>query len=384
MEKIAIFYVILILVIQGNVFGGNHLKSPSQYYLFVGAYTQNENEGIYVFKFDASDGDLEYITTVKGVKNPSYLALNKKKNLLIAVNETGEFQGEKTGSVSSFRINSQTGNLQMISQVSSGGGSPCYVSMNKSANMAFVANYSGGNISTFLIQPDGKLNGPVDLQQHAGSGPVVNRQKSPHAHAIVLNPKETHVMASDLGIDKIISYEINKKSGVLMQVNEFVATAGAGPRHLTFHPKKAFAFIINELNSTITSCSYTLNNAGLTEVMTVSSLPSDFQGDNSCADIHVSPGGAFLYGSNRGHDSIVIYKIDQNSGKLEYVDHQNVKGETPRNFMIDPTGKFLLVANQNTNNIVVFKIDQENGKLKSNGVEVEVSKPVCLKMIAIE
>jgi len=247
-----------------------------------------------------------------------------------------------------------------------------------------VANYSGGNISTFLIQPDGKLNGPVDLQQHAGSGPVVNRQKSPHAHAIVLNPKETHVMASDLGIDKIISYEINKKSGVLMQVNEFAATAGAGPRHLTFHPKKAFAFIINELNSTITSCSYTLNNAGLTEVMTVSSLPSDFQGDNSCADIHVSPDGAFLYGSNRGHDSIVIYKINQNSGKLEYVDHQNVKGETPRNFMIDPTGKFLLVANQNTNNIVVFKIDQENGKLKSNGVEVEVSKPVCLKMIAIE
>lgn len=355
-----------------------------KYYLYVGAYTQNDEEGIYVYQFDATDGDLKYISTVQGAKNPSYLAINSRKNLLIAVNEISEFQGEKSGSITSYRINPADGSLIELSQVASGGGSPCFISVNNSATQAFVANYGGGSISVFPLLPDGRLQPFSDLKQHSGSGPVENRQSKPHAHSIVLSPKEEFVLAVDLGIDKVITYSIGGKKGILNNVSEFNITPGAGPRHITFHKNKKFAFVINELNSTITSCLFDAKMGSLSLIQTVNTLPTGFTDKNYCADIHVSPDGKFLYGSNRGHDSIVIFEINEKSGELSYVGHNSVKGNFPRNFMIDPTGKFLLAANQNSNNIVVFKIDQETGKLRANGVEVEVSKPVCLKMIPIK
>lgn len=355
-----------------------------QYYLYVGTYTQNEREGICIYKFDATDGDLTYINTAEGIENPSYLAINSKKNLLIAVNEIQEFEGKKSGAVSSFSINPADGSLKLINQVASGGGSPCYISINKKATMALVANYSGGNVSIFPLLPEGRLQPYTDLQQHTGSGPVKNRQQNPHAHAIVLSPKEDFALAVDLGVDKVYTYAINEKPPGLEIKDEFKSTPGAGPRHLTFHPNKKFVFFINELNSTITSCSFDASTGRISRIQTVDALPQGFSGTSFCADIHVSDDGRFLYGSNRGHDSIVIYEIDQKYGSLSYVDHHSVHGAFPRNFMIDPTGKFLLVANQNSNNIVVFKIDRETGKLRANGVEVEVSKPVCLKMLAIK
>ena len=364
-------------------FGSNSSKKTDKYYLYVGTYTDGEEDGINVFTFDATDGDLDYVTTVKNVKNPSYLAIHEKKNLLIAVNEVGQFNGEKTGSVSSFRINPGTGDLTLLNQVASGGGAPCYVSINKAGTLALVSNYSGGNIGAFQINSGGSINKMTDLKQHVGKSVDEKRQKGPYAHSVMIDPKEDHALAVDLGIDKVISYSIDEKHGKLIEQSSFNLAPGSGPRHIAFHPNKKFVFVINELSSTITACTYNHSDGSIKEIETQSTLPDDFGGTSYCADIHVSPDGNFLYGSNRGHNSIVIFSIDKNTGRLSKIDHQSVKGEWPRNFMIDPSGQFLLVANQHTDNIVVFKIDKDSGLLKSNGVEVKVSKPVCLKIKAI-
>ena len=383
MIKSLMLCAILISITSTMMIASKQKEKATQFYLFVGAYTETEDEGIYVYKFDAIDGDLKYIATAKGIKNASYLAISEKKNLLIAVNEIGQYKGQKSGSVTSFKINPETGYLTKLNQVASGGGAPCYVSIDKNASHAFVSNYSGGNIAVLPIDHSGKLGEIVDLKQHTGKSANEKRQNAPFAHSVALAPKEDFALAVDLGIDKVITYEIDYKRGQITEQSSFSLKPGSGPRHLAFHPNKKMVFIINELNSTITSCSYDQSSGALHEIESVSTLPADFSEKSYCADIHVSPDGNYLYGSNRGHNSIVMLRIDQKSGKLAFIGHQSVKGEWPRNFMIDPTGKFLLVANQHTNNIVVFKIDQDTGLLKSNGVEVQVSKPVCLKMMAI-
>ncbi len=384
MKPILRLTITFLLMTYFNISKAQSTQVQDQFYLYVGAYTQEEDEGIYLYKFNSNEGSLNYLNTTEGVINPSYLAINTKRNLLIAVNETEDFEGKKSGAVTSFSIKPSDGSLEKISQVASGGSSPCYVSINKNASSAFVANYTGGNVSVFPILSNGVLQSYSDLKQHIGSGPVKGNQNSPHAHAIVLSPDEHFAIVEDLGIDKVMSYAINEKEGKLDLKNEFELAPGSGPRHLVFHPNKKLVFVISELNSTISSYTYDAKSGKLTQVMSVSTLPEGFEGANSCADIHVSPDGRFLYGSNRGHDSIVIFAIDKKTGNLDFVDHRSVNGKTPRNFIIDPTGKFLLVANQNSNNIVVFKIDRETGKLKTNGEEVKVSKPVCLKMMMIK
>ena len=225
--------------------GGPFAPDAESFFLYVGAYTDSDEEGIYVYHFDASEGDLKYLYTMKGVKNPSYLAISPKKNLLLAVNEIGDYEGQKSGAVTSFRIDPASGKLTKLNQVATGGGAPCYVSINKATDLAFVANYSGGNVATFSIGMDGRLKAYSDLQQHSGSGTVEGRQDHPHAHAIVLDPKENYALAVDLGINKVITYAINGGKGVLKAGGEFLLADGAGPRHLTFHPNKKFAFVIN-------------------------------------------------------------------------------------------------------------------------------------------
>jgi 6-phosphogluconolactonase len=373
--------ILVLIVLSLNLLSMSKTDAGELYYLYVGTYTTNEEEGIAIYKFDASDGSLEYQSTASGITNPSYLAIHPGKKLLLAVNEIGDYEGARTGAISSFKIRSD-GSLKLISQVATGGGAPCYVSVDSKANYALVANYSGGNVGILPINVDGVLEELSDLEQHVGSGPNQNRQGEPHAHAFVLDPSEQFGLAVDLGMDRVISYRINKNE--MDKRNEFKADAGAGPRHLTFHPNEKFVFIINELNSTISSCSYDDDTGALMHIMTVNTLPEDYSGENSCADIHVSGDGKFLYGSNRGHDSIVVYAIDEESGDIQYRSHHSVEGQTPRNFMIDPTDRYLLVANQNSNNIVVFQRDSESGELNSTGVHTSTSKPVCLKMLKIK
>ncbi|NJN25500.1 MAG: lactonase family protein [Cyclobacteriaceae bacterium] len=356
-------------------------KNQDQFYLYVGVYTQSEEEGIVVYRFDALQGALHYMSTTQGVKNPSYLAIDARRNHLLAVNEIEVYKGQKTGAVSSFNINPANGSLSLINQEASGGASPCYISIDKGGRYAYVANYGGGNVAMLPVLPDGTIEPFSDLQLHRGSGTVAGRQDKPHAHASMIAPNNQMVVVVDLGIDKVITYDIDAKGGKLVQMNEFNMQDGSGPRHLAFHPKGKFVYIISELSSTISACTWDAKSGQISELMKVSTLPVDYEGNNSCADIHISPDGRHLYGSNRGHNSIAIFDIDQDTGSITATGHRSVNGKTPRNFVIDPTGKFMLVANQDSNNIVVFKIDKESGMLKSNGVEVAVSKPVCLKLM---
>ncbi len=352
--------------------------------LYVGTYTSKTSEGIYVFRFNSETGELSKLHTVKDVVEPSFLTIDKSRKYLYAVNETVEFEGKKSGAVSAFAIDQKTGDLKFLNKQPSLGGAPCHISVSDNEKFVLTANYVGGNVSVFPIETGGKLGASIDLEQHNGIGPNKDRQEAAHAHSIILDLDNRFAFAADLGVDKVFIYEFDNKNGKLKpnQVQPFYQTKpGAGPRHFTFHQSGKFAFLINELDSTISSLAFDEKRGTLSEVQTVSTLPEKFKGSSSCADIHISPNGKFLYGSNRGHDSIVVYKIDEKTGKLEYVEHTSTGGKTPRNFTISPNGKFLLAANQNSDLIVVFRIDETSGKLSANEFTAKISMPVCLKLI---
>lgn len=351
--------------------------------LYIGTYTNtNKSQGIYVHEFDSATGKLTPLHIVKNVVEPSFLAIDKSRKFLYAVNELVEFEGKNSGAVSAFSIGAD-GNLQFLNQQPSLGGAPCHISVSDNNKFVLVANYVGGNVSVFPIEKDGKLGASVDLAQHSGTGPNKNRQEAPHAHSVILSPDNRFGFVGDLGIDKVMIYRFDDKTGKLTP-NENQAFSqtkpGAGPRHFTIHPNGKFAFVINELDLTITSLAFDKKLGTLTEIQIVPTLPADAKREGaSCADIHVSPDGKFLYGSNRGHNSIVCYQIDQSTGQLYYVENASTNGDKPRNFVIEPSGKFLLVANQNSDSIVVFRIEQKNGKLQPTGFSAQVPVPVCLK-----
>jgi 6-phosphogluconolactonase len=247
-----------------------------------------------------------------------------------------------------------------------------------------VANYVGGNIAVLPVNADGSLGKAIDLEQHQGSGPDKTRQEAAHAHSIMLDPGNKYAFVNDLGIDRIMIYEFDLKNGKLAPNPKqpfYQTKPGAGPRHFKIHPAGKYAFAVNELDMTVTSLGYDQLKGTLKEIQTISAVPAGFAGENTCADIHISPNGRFLYASNRGHDSIVAYRIVEASGRLELIEHVSTQGKTPRNFTIDPTGKFMLVANQRSNSIATFSIDQKSGRLKYSGHTISVPSPVCLQLI---
>lgn len=354
--------------------------------VYIGTYTSGNtgSEGIYIYKLNMESGALTAYKTIANVVDPSFLAIDKHRKFLYAVNETLEYEGEKSGAVSSFAIDRKTGDLQFLNKQPSLGGAPCHVSITDDGKYLMTANYMGGNVAVLPVQVDGRLGPAIDLKQHSGTGPIKDRQEAAHAHSITLDRKNRFAVACDLGADRIFIYKYDKGSGKL-SLNPaqmyFQATPGAGPRHFAFHPNGKFAFVINELSSSVTSLSYDENQGTLKELQTISTLPAGWTGANNCADLHVSPDGTFLYGSNRGHDSIVSYQIDERSGKLETIENVSTQGKTPRNFAIDPTGKFLLAANQKSDSIVTFRIDARSGRLTPTGNKASVPSPVCLKVI---
>jgi 6-phosphogluconolactonase len=360
--------------------------SASGYFVFVGTYTDGDSEGIYVYRMDMQTGALALLSKAPGVENPSYLAISPSHKYLYAVNQLMEFNGQSGGAVSAFSIDGKTGNLTLLNQQPSHGAGPCYVSVDQNGEWVLVANYGGGTLAIFPVEGEGKLGEATDVVQHKGKSVNRKRQKSPHPHAIVLGPSSPYAFAVDLGIDRVINYKFDPTHGKLLKNKiPFTKTApGSGPRHLTFHPNGKFAFLILELNSSMTSLHYNSEKGAFSEIQTISTLPDGFDKKNKSADVHVAPSGRFLYGSNRGHDSVVIYKIDQTTGKLTMVGFEPTQGRTPRNFAIDPTGRFLLVANQNSNNIVSFSIDQTSGKLKPTGNITILPNPVCLKFMSAE
>jgi 6-phosphogluconolactonase len=360
---------------------GNAWSSQSnEVTLYVGTYTSGKSEGIYVCRFDRNGPTLRRVSSIKSV-NPSFLTIDRSKRYLYTVNEVGEYLGKPGGGVSAFAIDPATWNLRLLNEQATQGADPCYLSVDSTKRSLLVANYTGGSVSVLPVRTDGTLGMVSELNQHEVSGPK-EQQKGPHAHCVILDRNERYALASDLGTDKVMIYQFNRATGKLTPAKQPFAElkAGAGPRHLTLHPSGKYLYVINELDSTITTFGYNELNGTLTLIETVSTLPEDFSGVSYCADVHVSASGRFLYGSNRGHNSIVVFEVDP-TGKLKLVQHRSTEGDWPRNFAIDPSGQFLLVANQRSDNIVFYLIDERTGQLLHMGQNTEIASPVCLKFL---
>lgn len=350
------------------------MNAKGEIQLLIGTYARQEesdSEGVYIFRMDNSSGKLSYETVIKNMPNVSFMAKHPRLEWIYAVNETEEFGGEPGGGVS---VLSKDYNL--LHKQSSGGEHPCYISIEQTGRFALVANYTSGRVAMLPIGADGQLFPASDVVQHVGSSVHPERQTSPHPHCIIPDSANRFAIAVDLGLDRLLVYRMDLKTGKLQIHNEVNLDACSGPRHLIFNSSGQHAYLLNELNSTLTVCRYGSNTGTFTELQIVSTLPEDFSGENYCSDLHLSSDQKYLYVSNRGHDSLVCFKVDANSGRLGYHSHIASGGQYPRIFAMDPSGRFLVAVHQKSNNVVVFRIDPLTGGLTHTGHEVAVSMPV--------
>ena len=364
--------------------------------VFIGTYTEEivsktgqifkgmgMGKGIYVYKRDVTSGLMKQCGLAEGVPNPSYLAIDPSRRFLYAVNELREFEDAPTGAVSAFSVEPGSGRLRFLNRKPSHGTDPCHLTVDKTGRYVLVANYTSGSVCVLPIREDGSLAEATDVLQHHGSSSDPVRQSGPHAHAVTLDDTGRYAFVADLGLDKLMIYKFDAKRGKLEPGEEpwVEVAAGAGPRQLAMHSSGGYVYLINELNSTMTAFRYDNSKGTLREIQTLSTLPKDFEGANTCARVQISASGKFLYGSNRGHDSIVIYAIDQVNGKLTCIGHRSTQGETPRHFAIGPAGECLIIANQDTEDVVAFRLDPTSGELGATGHSVDVPTPVCVKVI---
>jgi 6-phosphogluconolactonase len=366
--------------------GAEKTAAKTEYFVYVGTYTGPKSKGIYAYRFDAATGGLISLGLVAETVNPSFLAIHPNRRFVYAANEIGNYQGQNSGAVSAFAIERRTGKLTFLNTVASRGADPCYLVVDKTGKNLLVANYSGGNVAMFRVLKDGRLGEASAFVQHVGSSVNPARQKEPHAHSINLSPDNRFAIAADLGLDQLLVYRFDPAKGSLSANTPAFAKVnpGAGPRHFAFHPSGRFAYVINEMQSTVSAFAYDAAGGVLRELQTISTLPKDFSGENDTAEVQVHPSGKFLYGSNRGHDSIAVFAIDAAQGTLTPIERVPTQGKMPRNFGIDPTGSYLLAANQGSDNLVVFRIDPQTGRLTPTGQVLEVASPVCVKFVPIE
>src|SRR6202162_2663560 len=382
------FFALLLIIIAPLLLSvartpGDNSK-PLQYLAFIGTYTsKTASKGIYSFHFDSGTGRLTAMAIAATTQDPSFLTVAPSEKYLYAVNELGEFNGKKSGAVTSYSLNPKSGKLSQLNQVQSGGADPCYVSFDGGGKYLLVANYSGGSVSIFPVASDGHIEPASAFVQHSGSGPNKERQEGPHAHFIASSGDNRFVFVVDLGLDEVVVYHFDPAIGSLIPNHPPFAklAPGAGPRHLAFHRNGKFAYVLSEVNSTITAFAYDAQNGSFSTLQTLSTIPKDFKARNDTAEIVVHPLGKFLYASNRGHDSIVEFTIDPVRGTLSLAGDFSTQGKEPRNFALDPTGKFLLAANQESNNIVVFRIDQSTGALTATGQIAQVPAPVDIVFV---
>ena len=363
-------------------------KPTGTYLVYVGTYTTKQtSKGIYAYRFDAATGTLTSIGLAAESVDPSFVAVHPNGKYLYAVNEVGDFNGMKSGAISSFAIDKKSGTLKFLNQVSTHGAGPCYVSLDQTGRFVLVANYDGGSVATLAIQDDGSLSLVKGFVEHSGSSVDKERQEGPHAHWIGVSPDNRFALAADLGLDDVMVYKFDDVQGKLTPNSPpyVQVKPGSGPRHLAFHPNGKFAYLITEMGSSVIAFSYSAQKGSLAQLQTLPNLPKDYSGVREAAEIVVHPSGKFLYASNRGTaNSIGAYKIDPNKGTLTAAGLFSTKGMTPRNFAIDPTGQFLLAANQDSGNIVVFRIDAAIGALTPTGQVEEVPAPVCITFMPAE
>lgn len=351
--------------------------------VYIGTYTGAQSHGIYVSRFDQDTGSLSAPELAATSENPAFLAVAPNQHFLYAVGEVEEFRGKPSGSVSAFRIDSASGKLTLVNEESSGGAGPCHLSVDGSGKCVLVANYGSGSIAALPIEANGALGTAAAVIQHHGSSVEPQRQSGPHAHFITADPRDRYVLACDLGLDQVLVYRFDARKPELLPNTPPGASikAGSGPRHLAFHPNGRFIYLLSEMSSSLTVFAYDSNRGALSQLQTVSTLPESFQGQKSGAEVQVHPSGKFVYASNRGHDSISIFRIDPKTGRVTLTGQEPTGGKTPRHFAIAPSGKWLLAENQDSNRISVFAIDPATGELKPTSHSLEVGAPVCVVFV---
>jgi 6-phosphogluconolactonase len=350
-------------------------------WVYIGTYTRpGGSQGIYRCELDLATGALTPPALVAEAVNPSFLAFHPNGKNLYAVGEVSTLNGQRTGGVSAFAIDAETGKLTHLNQQPSRGAGPCHVTVDRTGKAVLVANYGGGSAAVLPVQDAGRLGAATAFVQHEGKGPNPKRQEGPHAHSVNLDAANRFAVVADLGLDKLLVYRFDPAKGTITPNDPpaLELAPEAGPRHFAFHPDGKRAYVINEMDSTLTACDYDAAKGVLTKRQTVSTLPQGFTGNNSTAEVVVHPSGKFVYGSNRGHDSIAAFAIEPD-GSLRPAGHEPTQGRTPRNFNIDPTGTYLIAANQGSDSLVVFRIDPQSGKLTPTGHRAEVKMPVCVK-----
>lgn len=360
------------------------VASAAEHRVFIGTYTRGDSisEGIYTTTFDTESGKLAPATLAAKTDNPSFLTVHPSNKFLFACIETNDYEGNPTGAVAAFKINANNGQLELINQRSSEGGAPCHCNVDATGRFLLVANYLGGNVAVFPIADDGALAEPSCVINHIGSGPNKQRQEAPHAHSINLSADNKFAYAADLGIDRVMIFRFDSQDGQLVPsaADSVVLAAGGGPRHFSIHPSGKFAYTNKELTCEATALQRNPATGSLKVMQNISTLPADFNGRKSTAECLVHPNGKSLYVSNRGHDSIAAYNIDQESGQLTLIEIEKTQGKEPRNFFIMPDGKWLIAENQNSDTVVVFSISPD-GSLSPANSKIAVGKPVCLRIV---
>ena len=372
----------LTLFAQGN----ETVASKGKYLVYVGTYTETKSKGIYAYRFNPATGQLSSLGLAAESVNPSFLAIDPSRRFLYAANEISKYEGRSSGGVSAFSIDAGTGKLTFLNEVSSRGAGPCHVTVDNTGKYVLVANYEGGSLAVFPILKDGRLGEASSFVQHKGASINPQRQEGPHAHSIYLSPDNRFALSADLGLDEVLVYRFDADHGALAPNNPPFAKVnpGAGPRHFAFHTSGKFGYVIDEMQSTITVFSYEPSSGALHLLQTISTLPKDFEGESSAAEVQVHPSGKFLYGSNRGHDSIAMFTINNRKGTLTPNGYALTIGKTPRNFALDPTGAYLFAANQDSDSIVQFRVDPNTGRLTPTGQVLEVPSPVCVTFVPVE
>ncbi len=353
------------------------------FHVFFGTSRGGANRGVSLGEFGAVTGALTVPALDAATTSPSYQALSADGRHLYTCDSVDNLPGQRGGGVSAFAVDPATGRLTALNTQLSGGNMPTYLSLDGSGRFVLVANYNSGSVAVLPILPDGSLGARTGFDQHTGHSVNPSRQSSPHAHSIITDPTNRFALTCDLGLDQVLVYHFDDKTGAITPNDPaFVSLkAGSGPRHLAFAPSGKVLYVTSELANTVTAFNWDASLGALTEFQTASTLPADFKGQSACAEIGIHPSGRFLYASNRGDNSLAVFTVDQATARLTLVQNIPTGGKTPRGFSLDPTGGWIICTNQDSDNAVVFKVDADTGRLTQVGAPVSVSNPVCPRFV---
>jgi 6-phosphogluconolactonase len=363
------------------------MPDNNEFLIYVGSanYEGGTAKNIYAYRFDAATASTTPLGVVAETVNPGSLAVHPNRRLLYCTNEVGDYKGSKGGGVSAYAVDEATGKLTFLNDEFSGGANPAHLVLDKTNKYLVIANYFGGKVVVFALQAGGRLGAACASGYRDGSSVNKERQEGPHPHSVYMSPDNRYVLACDLGLDKVLVYRFDASKGSLAANDTPFASVnpGAGPRHLAFSRDGKFVYVVNELQSSVTAFSFEPTQGVLHALQTLSTLPPDFKGESTCAEIEVSPSGKILYASNRGDDSIAVFAIDGEKGTLKPLEHVSTGGKTPRAFAIDPTGGYMFVANQDSDEIVIFRIDAASGHLSPAGKALKAKSPTAVAFVPL-